>query len=101
MPVQNKIRGHFMYIELSFRHYLKYYSETVRTTEIYCACGFIGKYGVILYQQLMSKVISINGKSCFDQWLVTISSSKQKLSQLTRLSIQDCLSVPFHFKVDV
>ncbi len=32
-----------------------------------CACGLIGKSGVIKYHQLLSKVISINGKSRFDQ----------------------------------
>ena len=39
-----------------------------------CACGFIGKSALIKYQQLLSKVIGINGKSRFDQ-LATVSSS--------------------------
>ena len=38
------------------------------------ACGFISKYAVIKYDQLLSKDISINGKSCFDQ-LASASSS--------------------------
>ena len=32
-----------------------------------CACGFIGKFAVIKYNQLMLKIISINGKSHFYQ----------------------------------
>ena len=39
-----------------------------------CVCGFIGKSAVIKYHQLLSKVLSINGKSHFDQ-LATVSSS--------------------------
>ncbi len=39
-----------------------------------CACGFIDKSAVITYHQPLSKVISIKGKSRFDQ-LATASSS--------------------------
>ncbi len=39
-----------------------------------CACRLIGKSAVMKYHQLLLKVISINGKFCFDQ-LATATSS--------------------------
>ncbi len=59
-------RSSFIYKERSFRHNLQHYSGTKRTYRFTCACGFIGKSAVIKYQ-LLSKVLSINGKSRFDQ----------------------------------
>ncbi len=40
---------------------------TQEPQEITCACGFIATYNVLKYHQVLSKVISINEKSSFDQ----------------------------------
>ena len=43
-----------------------------------CAHGFISKFAVIKYHQLLTKVQCINGKSPFSQ-LATVSSSTSKI----------------------
>ena len=61
---------------------------TQEPQEVTCACGFIGMYTALKYHQVLSKVISINGQSSFDQLATAFSLNETTVMVYFRATVE-------------